>query len=85
MSTSYNGEICMVEDKNMRGPKKCHNCGSVNIIGPYDAVRSFFALFNSVVHQAYICVDCFHSMFFISKEDEEKVINESQKLLDQYQ
>lgn len=71
----------MFEDKSMNGPKKCHNCGSENIIGPYDLVkgRIFFGIFTSVGHQAYVCTDCFHSMLFIRTNDEAKLIKESKK------
>ncbi len=76
----------MIEDKNMNGPKECHNCDSDNVVGPFDFEgRIFFSAFSSVHHQAFVCSDCFHTMLFISKKDEDKMMKEMKKTVQQHQ
>ena len=81
------GEREMVERTNMNGPKKCINCGSENIIGPYNLPRDriFFGYITYAARVAYICTDCLYTMYFIHHKDRDKVNKEAQKVFSRYQ
>ena len=77
----------MFEVKNMGGQKSCHHCGSENVVGPFDVVegRIFFSAFSSVSSRAFVCADCFHTMYFILKKDEDKMTKEIEKFVQRNQ
>ncbi|MGY5878883.1 MAG: hypothetical protein RTV31_01475 [Candidatus Thorarchaeota archaeon] len=77
----------MSEDRSMNDQKKCSNCGSENIIGPYDIPRDriYFGYITSVARVAYICADCLYTMYFIRHNDRDKVNKEAQKAFSRYQ
>ena len=73
------GEIQLDEFEKQSGPKSCHNCGSNNILGPYDfrGPSVYVGIFKIIRTQAFVCVDCNHIMLFVRKGHEQKVIKEA--------
>jgi hypothetical protein len=70
----------MTEDKPKKGPQRCHNCQSENIVGPYQAIGNiWFTTLSSVSKDAYVCGDCYHAMMFVIEKDERKVKREVEK------
>jgi hypothetical protein len=67
------------ESKKLSGPENCHNCESDNILGPYDfrGPSVYVSIFKTIRTQAFVCVDCNHTMLFIRKGHEHKIINEA--------
>ena len=69
----------MNEYEKLSGPKSCHNCGSDNILGPYDfrGPSVYVGIFKLIRTQAFVCVDCNHTMLFVRKGHEHKVVKEA--------
>jgi DNA-directed RNA polymerase subunit RPC12/RpoP len=64
-----------------REVEKCLNCGSENLVGPYDYRDAFIRItyFNNVLLKAYVCVDCHHAMLFTRDKHKSKILEEAKK------
>ena len=72
----------VAEFKDSRAPERCLNCKSQNMIGPYKFVDSVVRItgFILVRQQAFVCVDCGHTMLFTREGHEEKILKESLRI-----
>ena len=72
----------VAEFEDSRAPKRCLNCESQNIIGPYKYINSGVRIsaFVFVRQQAYVCVDCGYTMLFTREGHEEKILIESLRI-----